>query len=121
MLFLHFPTSARGCISQPRASRSSQLITRVATPPSAEPRSPPFLFWVKANGVWGVVQDWSSSPTLNWNTTGLAPGNYMVEADARAGTSGIWQAYGQLPYTLSASNTCTSAAVSPSPASPQTA
>src|SRR2546428_11715622 len=101
----------------PQSPGTTVTLTATATACS----SPQFLFWVKANGIWSVVQDWSTSAIFSWNTTSLAPGSYVVEADARAGTSGIWQAYGQLPYTLSASNTCTSVALNPSPASPQTA
>ena len=82
--------------------------------------SPQLRFWVKPDGgTWSLAQDWSSSATFNWNTTGLALGGYTVEADARSGTSGSWQAYGQISYTLTAVGACTGVSLSPSPSSPQ--
>lgn len=47
-----------------------------------------YRFWLKTGTVWAVVQNYSTSATWTWNTTGLAAGTYSVQVDARnAGTT----------------------------------
>src|SRR5439155_789309 len=55
--------------------------------------SPQYLFYVRTAGVWAIAQNWSTSATFSWNTTGLAAGDYLVEVDARNGSSGSFQSY----------------------------
>jgi hypothetical protein len=85
--------------------------------------TPQFRFWIFTPGVgWSIAQDWSTSSTFSWDTTGRAAGDYLAEAWARAGTSGDPQAQSaDVPYTLkSASSPCTGVNLSASPNSPQT-
>jgi hypothetical protein len=88
--------------------------------------TPEFRFFVWNGTSWSIGQEWSSSTTFSWNTTGLAARDYLVEAWARAGTSGTLQANSpDVTYTLTASAPppapmpCTAVSLSPSPASPQ--
>jgi hypothetical protein len=63
--------------------------------------SPQFRFWLlRAGGSFSLVQDWSAGSTFSWNTTGLAAGDFTVAADARASSSGVFQASTQLAFTL---------------------
>jgi len=42
-----------------------------------------YRFWLKAAGVWTTVQAYSTDNTWTWDTTGLAPGTYRVQAYVR--------------------------------------
>jgi uncharacterized protein (DUF2141 family) len=87
---------------------------------------PLYHFGVLAPGAttYQVAQDYSTSPTLSWNTTGLIPGTYRFSVwakDAGSGgasgnSGGRWDAYNNdTLYTLS---TCTVVSVTVSPGSP---
>jgi hypothetical protein len=82
--------------------------------------APQYRFWLHPpNGSWTIVQDYSSSATYNWNTSGLAPGAYVVEVDVHAtGAVGV-EASAVLSYTLELGSACNSASVAASPGSPQ--
>ena len=84
--------------ASPQAPGTSVLWTAVATGCT----SPQFRFFV-FNGAtgWTIAQEWSSSATFSWNTTGLAAGSYTIEAWVRADTTGTYQAVSpDVPYTL---------------------
>jgi hypothetical protein len=85
--------------------------------------TPQFRFMVfNSSTGWVVGQDWSTSPTFSWITSSLAAGNYVVEAWARAGTSGAFQAVSpDIAFTLTTAATapCTAVSLSANPASPQ--
>jgi hypothetical protein len=50
---------------------------------------------------WSIAQDWSTSSTFSWDTTGRAAGDYLAEAWARSGTTGDMQAQStDVVYTL---------------------
>jgi len=89
--------------------------------------NPLYEFWVLAPGagLYTLGQAYSTSPTLNWNTSGKAPGTYRFSIWARdassAGTygnsSGTYDAYdANLYYTLTAG--CPAVGVSALPSSP---
>lgn len=79
--------------------------------------SPEYRFWFKTpSGVWSMVQDWSSSNTYSWNTTGLAVGTWEMQAWVRD-TVGNYQAYASSQFVLSSSPACTASSTSVSPAS----
>jgi len=42
-----------------------------------------YKFWIKTGGVWAVVQDYSTTNTFDWNTTGLTPGTYRAQVNVR--------------------------------------
>jgi hypothetical protein len=46
---------------------------------------PTFRFWILDPGrYWSMVQDYSTSNSYNWNTTGLPNGDYMLEVDIKS-------------------------------------
>jgi hypothetical protein len=88
--------------ASPRASGTTILWTASATGCT----TPQFRFMVWNGTSWTLGQEWSTSPTFSWNTTGLAAGNYIVLAWARAGTSGDFQAVSpDVAFTLTAATT----------------
>jgi uncharacterized protein (DUF2141 family) len=96
--------------SSPQLSSTGvQLTASTATCPQ-----PLYHFSILAPGAttYNVVQDYSTSPTFNWNTTGLARGDYRFSIWARdasspgnAGNStGRWDVYdNNTVYTLTSS------------------
>src|ERR1700724_797709 len=80
---------------------------------------PQYRFWLRSpSGAWALVQDYGSSSTFQWNTTGLAVGTYVVEAEVHSTSGTPAEASAGLLYTLSAAP-CSSAALSALPSSPQ--
>lgn len=77
-----------------------------------------YKFWVlPPGGAFTMVQDWSSTNTYNWDTTGLATGDYSFQTWVRsAGSSGSFEAWTGHTYTLAAA--CDSATISLSPTGP---
>ena len=65
--------------------------------------TPQYRFWLqKPGGPWAVVQDYGSSPTFSWNTTGLAAGTYRLEVDVRdQGTTVTYETVANLTFNLS--------------------
>jgi hypothetical protein len=87
--------------------------------------NPVYQFWVlPPGGSWTILQAYSSSSTVTWNTTGLATGTYQFDAWAKqSGSSASWEAHvsPNPSYTLQTGAACTSVTWNaPSPASPQT-
>lgn len=81
--------------------------------------SPQYQFWFRnpQTGVWGLAQDWSSTSTYVWNTTGLPVGQWDMQLWVRDIPSGTFQAYVGRPFILSSSPACTATATSISPSS----
>ncbi|HEV8597214.1 MAG TPA: glycosyl hydrolase family 18 protein [Candidatus Dormibacteraeota bacterium] len=80
--------------------------------------NPRYRFWVLAPGSrWSMVQDYSASPTYSWNTAGSAAGTYQLEVDVRDVSSAA--AYDAVAVISDQLQTCTSARISTSAASPQ--
>jgi hypothetical protein len=91
--------------------------------------NPQYQFWTLAPGAttWQLAQAYSSAATFNWSTTGLSAGTWGLDLWIRdasssgvsGNSSGRWDAYAILQYTLTAPTpSCTGAALSASPASP---
>jgi spore germination protein YaaH len=87
--------------------------------------NPLYEFWIlPPGGPWVLAQAYSSSPTLNWTTTGKPAGSYRFSVWARdahsQGTSGtspnMYDAFSAFQYTLTISP-CTAMSASASPAS----
>jgi len=71
--------------------------------------SPQYEFFVQyPDGSWNLKQGWGG-PAFNWDTTGLAPGSYLVHAWVNTSGTGH-DAIGSATVTLTG---CASAAVSP--------
>jgi hypothetical protein len=52
------------------------------------------------SGAWTLLRDFSSSPSFNWPSGGLAPGTYTIWLDAHAlGGSGT-EAFTEVPYSI---------------------
>ncbi len=89
--------------------------------------NPLYRFWMQTPGssTWTIAQDYSTSATFNWNTTGLPTGTYRFSVWARdnssAGTTcnglGCYDAFA--PGFAYALTTCASVTASAAPASPQ--
>jgi hypothetical protein len=64
--------------------------------------TPQYRFWVlPPGGRWTVAQDYGSSSTFSWNTSGLAFGAYQIEADVRGQGSAVsYDAVNSLSYSL---------------------
>ena len=85
--------------------------------------SPLYQFWLAPSGStkFAVMQPYSASTTWTWNTTGATPGTYQVGVWAKpSGSTSSYSAYYIGTYQLDVGQ-CTAAAITASPASPQTA
>jgi hypothetical protein len=74
--------------------------------------NPLYEFWIGyPNGSWSVAQGWGGA-AFPWNTSGLAPGTYLVHvwANQQGAPNTTWEAYGSSSVALSV---CTSAALAP--------
>lgn len=111
------------------ASPANVGSTVTLTAKAAGCANPLYHFGVMGPGAttYTTVQDYSSSATFTWNTSGLMPGTYRFSVWARDANSpgaqgnwaGRWDTYNNtVTYTLS---TCTAVAVSVSPPSPSKA
>jgi hypothetical protein len=89
-------------LSASPASPSAAGTKVVATATTSGCANPRYRFWVQSpNGVWAMVQDYSTANTFDWTTTGLA-GNYNIEVDVRdqLETSIAYDSTTKIPYTL---------------------
>jgi len=80
-----------------------------------------YKFWLKTAGVWNTVQDYSTTNTWTWNTTGAAAATYGVQVYVRnVGSSAKYEATKTMSYTLNPSPATGATLISNKP-SPQTA
>jgi len=80
-----------------------------------------YKFWLKTAGVWNPVQDYSTTNTWTWNTTGAAAGTYGVQVYVRnVGSSAKYEATKTMSYTLNPSPATGATLISNKP-SPQIA
>jgi hypothetical protein len=93
-------------------------VTLTAT--STCPGTPDYRFWIKApGGAWAVVQNYSPTATLTWNTSALPAGAYSLEVDVRNhGSTASYEAVHNSTFTLSG---CINASLTFDKASPQPA
>ena len=110
--------------ASPQAPGASVLWTAAASGGAGNYQ---YQFWLHNGTSWSIAKPYSATNdnTWTWNTTGLAPGNYLVEVWAKsAGSSAVWEVYSSdTPYVLQAATAPTAVTFNPppSPASPQTA
>ena len=101
-------------VPSPRAAGTQ--ITLTASAGTSFCPNPLYKFWTLAPGSsWQIVQDYSTSPTFNWNTTGAAAGNYYLgvwvrDAFSKAGSD----SYASIPYTVTIPS-CASVTVAAAP------
>src|SRR5438045_5376542 len=81
--------------------------------------TPQYRFWISPPGqLWSIVQDYSTTSTYAWTTTGAA-GTYRLEVDVRDQTSSTaYDTVSNLSYTLVQ---CSSARITADKPSPQPA
>ena len=70
--------------SPPSPVTAGARVTANATPAGCAAAEFRFQLVDMSTGVGLVMQDWSSSNTWTWDTTGSQPGRYAIRADARA-------------------------------------
>jgi len=81
-----------------------------------------YRFWELDPGSrWSMVQDYSASATYRWRSPSLA-GSYRLEVDARnAGESVPYDVVANSTNMLKSANSCSTAALTPSPGPPSPA
>ena len=76
-------------------------------------RAAQYRFYVQANGVWSIVQDYGPSNTYTW--TPNAGGNYRLEVDVRhVGATASYETFATQTYTIN--SPCSSASLAANPA-----
>jgi hypothetical protein len=57
--------------------------------------NPTYEFWLQPpGGAWQILQAYSSSPSVTWNTAGLASGAYLLDVWVRqSGSAAQWEAH----------------------------
>jgi hypothetical protein len=97
-----------GSISPPTPSQSAGS-TFNFTASSMGCLGPRYAFWVQyPGGAWYFLQGFGG-PTFNWNTAGLAPGNYTIHAWVNTQGNG-YDTFGSATATLTG---CTASTISP--------
>jgi len=80
-----------------RASPQVPGTTIVLTGSATCPGTPTYRFLVGGT----VVQDYSTTSTFSWSTTGKAAGSYQLEVDVRDQGAGSYEVWSIISYTLS--------------------
>jgi fibronectin type III domain protein len=114
-----------GCSSAQLATDKSspQLVGTASvtlTGSASCPGTAEYRFWVRGPGsAWSVVQNYSPSATLTWNTSSLGAGTYSLEVDVRDhGATASYESVANVSFTLAR---CTAPALNSDKASPQAA
>lgn len=118
--FVYF-TLTMNCVSETLATTpagtalSGASVTITATSVTGCP-NPQYAYWVAPpGGSYAMLQNWTASNSIFWNTTGLAPGAYTLVIWARdaSSTAGSYDTYAYLTFTLGAP--CSAASISATP------
>src|SRR5262249_8513737 len=82
--------------------------------------SPTYEFWMlPPSGAWQLVQSWSSSNVLTWDTTDLVAGLYQFQVWARGvGSTQTYESWAAAAFTITPGAPCSGASLSFNPASP---
>lgn len=60
-----------------------------------------YRYWVLSPSAgWQLKQDWTSSTTFNWNTSGLSSGTYLIGIHAKSTAGTTFTSAPALPFTL---------------------
>lgn len=114
-------TSLSASPSSPAAIGTVVTLTASGTACGAV-ETPEYRYYYVKNGqssISGIIKDWSTAKTAQWNTTGLTSGEYQLIVNTRAvGTSSYSTTY--LPVNYQIGNVCNSVtSFTTSPTSPQ--
>jgi hypothetical protein len=95
-------------------------VTLIASSAGCPNLSPRYQFrLLSPAGVWSTVQDFSISATAPWNTTGYAPGTYMIAVYVKdAASTKAYDTYAFMSFTLQI-DYCTATNIGADKASPQ--
>jgi photosystem II stability/assembly factor-like uncharacterized protein len=101
--------------SSPSAPGTTVVFTGTATCPGTAT----YRFWIRPpGGSWTIKQNYSTSNTFTWNTTGLPAGTYGVEVDVRnQGSTVSYEAVKTISYVLGVTP-CTTPTLTANPTSP---
>jgi hypothetical protein len=115
---------ASGCVVSglnPSSSSPQGVGATLTFTPQQSGCSQQYRFWLlPPGGSWRAVQAYGVGGTWTWNTTGFAAGTYEVGAwEGSASTPNSYESYAITSFTLGVAG-CTSAALAPNPAAPQT-
>jgi hypothetical protein len=92
--------------------------TITVTGSSTCPSTATYRFWVGQGGGWSIVQDYSTTNTFSWNTTGKPFGTYGLEVDVRdQGATASYEKVANMTYFLGTSP-CTTPTLGAGPLSP---
>jgi len=69
----------------------------VLTATATCPGTPTYRFLINGS----TVQDYSTTNTYPWDTTGASGGSYQLEVDVRDQDAGGYEAWSIIPYSLS--------------------
>ena len=111
------PTTCASAAVSPATVTQQVASTVHFTASSTGCSAPQYEYWVQyLDGTWHMLRAFSTDPTWNWVTTGLAPGTYTVHvwANQTGNSTATWEAFGSSTVTLTG---CASASLSPSSAS----
>jgi hypothetical protein len=101
--------------ASPQAPGTTVLMTATGTCAG----TPTYRFWVRGtSGAWSILQDYSTTSTYSWPTSGLPTGAYGLEVDVRGlGSTDVYEKVSNLIYDLGVTP-CAPPALGPSPVSP---
>jgi len=76
-----------------------------------------YRFWFRNpnTNTWTMTQDWSTSNTYSWDTTGLPTGSWDMQVWVRDVPGANYQAYYGRPFELTATAACTSESTTATP------
>ena len=91
-----------GNMTPDKASPQAHGTTVTFTATSAGCSQPVYRFWVQPpGGGWAINQDYSTTSTFAWNTTGLAAGTYHIDVWVKQnGSSAAEETFFVVTYTL---------------------
>lgn len=94
-----------------------QTVTWTATA-NCQFANPEYRFWRQApGGSYVLVQDWSTSNTFVWNTTGATQGTYNWQVWVReAGSTAAYETYRARSFLITSVTSCTSVSATAAPA-----
>jgi len=89
-----------GCTSATLAVSNGAPVTLRAS--ASCPGTPNYRFWIQPpSGNWTMVQDYSTSSTYSWNTSGLAAGTYGLDVWVRdQGATSSYETYAYTTYVV---------------------
>jgi spore germination protein YaaH len=110
-------------VPSPQTAGTQVTVTASSTSSAFCP-NPLYKFWILASGssTWQMVQDYSTSATFNWNSTGAVLGTYHLGVwvrDASSPGAGRYDSNASIPFVLALPH-CASVTVAAAPASPST-